>query len=194
MIRCSRARYAEVTSTKDRAAPTKAGAVSHVFEPPRFVDDGPTRGCCATAAPSRNLGASKKRKEENDMCFRPATANANTVSCPMCGHENPISATQCEECGFAVSTPGHAPRLPALLRLPALPAPRKPLVLPRRPPRQGTPGLSLIDNPPFYPSTAPDVSPHASGAFVFDGKGELAQKAWSHARSRMGDASAIPAL
>ena len=94
------------------------------------------------------------------MCFRPATANANTVSCPMCGHENPISATQCEECVFAVSTPG----------------------------------LSLIYNPPFYPSTAPDVSPHASGAFVFDGKGELAQKAWSHARSRMGDASAIPAL
>lgn len=55
------------------------------------------------------------------MCFRPATANANTVSCPMCGHENPISATQCEECGFAVSTPGHAPAAPGAPKAPGAP-------------------------------------------------------------------------
>lgn len=55
------------------------------------------------------------------MCFRPATTNTNTIACPMCGHENPISATVCEECGFAAKAAGGAPKAPGVPKAPSVP-------------------------------------------------------------------------
>ena len=55
------------------------------------------------------------------MCFRPAAANTNTIACPMCGHENPLSATACEECGFSVGGGAAAPKAPGAPGAPKAP-------------------------------------------------------------------------
>ena len=55
------------------------------------------------------------------MCFRPAAVSSDRIACPMCGHENPISAAVCEECGFAASGPGSAPKAPGAPGAPKAP-------------------------------------------------------------------------
>ncbi len=75
------------------------------------------------------------------MCFRPAAIASDKIACPMCGHENPISATVCEECGFAAKGAASAPAAPGAPKAPGAPAarallklrePLQPLALPRR--------------------------------------------------------------
>ncbi len=56
------------------------------------------------------------------MCFRPAAIASDKIACPMCGHENPISATVCEECGFAAKGAASAPAAPGAPKAPGAPA------------------------------------------------------------------------
>lgn len=61
------------------------------------------------------------------MCFRPAAASSDKIACPMCGHENPIGAAVCEECGFAAGGPAGAPKAPGAPAAPGAPkAPQVP--------------------------------------------------------------------
>lgn len=73
------------------------------------------------------------------MCFRPPSADKKSIKCPICGADNPPSATKCIKCGAEASDlppgqgiPGPAAR-PTFSGAVGITPPKTPPVPPKAP-------------------------------------------------------------